>query len=95
MNFYANWGIGFKSGGFNNQGSAAIVDAHLTNLLVQMCSSKICIERKSRAPLIGFKGDLLDGAVNFDLAGYYTTIDDMQFFEFFVGAFGLLKWSRM
>ncbi|MFM2410830.1 MAG: hypothetical protein RL481_1658, partial [Pseudomonadota bacterium] len=25
-NIYANWGIGFKSGGFNNQGSAAIVN---------------------------------------------------------------------
>jgi len=29
--------------------------------------------------------------VTFDLAGYYTKIDDMQFFEFFVGGFGLLR----
>ena len=34
---------------------------------------------------------MLDGRVTFDLAGYHTTIDDMQFFEFFVGAFGLLR----
>lgn len=92
VNFYANWGIGFKSGGFNNQGSAAIVDAAFnqfigTNVLIEDLYRK----EKSSAFEVGFKGDLLDGAVNFDLAGYYTTIDDMQFFEFFVGAFGLLR----
>lgn len=92
VNFYANWGIGFKSGGFNNQGSAAIVDAAFnqfigTNVLIEDLYRK----EKSSAFEVGFKGDLLDGVVNFDLAGYYTTIDDMQFFEFFVGAFGLLR----
>lgn len=29
--------------------------------------------------------------MTFDLAGYYTEADDVQFFEFFVGAFGLLR----
>lgn len=92
INFYANWGIGFKSGGFNNQGSAAIVDAAFnqfigTNILIEDQFRK----EKSSAFEAGFKGDLLNGAVTFDLAGYYTTIDDMQFFEFFVGAFGLLR----
>ena len=28
INLYGNWGIGFKSGGFNNQGSAAIINAN-------------------------------------------------------------------
>lgn len=40
---------------------------------------------------VGVKGSFADGAVTFDLAGYYTEIDDMQFFEFFVGSFGLLR----
>ena len=37
------------------------------------------------------KGEIANGRVTFDLAGYYTEIDDMQFFEFFVGPFGLLR----
>jgi iron complex outermembrane receptor protein len=92
VNLYANWGIGFKSGGFNNQGSAAIVDQSFnqfigTNVLINDLFRK----EKSSAFEVGIKGELLDGAVTFDLAGYYTEIDDMQFFEFFVGAFGLLR----
>ena len=92
INFYANWGIGFKSGGFNNQGSAAIVDQAFnqfigTNVLIEDVYDK----ETSSAFEAGLKGELLDGVVTFDLAGYYTTIDDMQFFEFFVGGFGLLR----
>lgn len=92
INFYANWGIGFKSGGFNNQGSAAIVDAAFNDFI----GTDVLIEdqfrkEKSSAFEVGLKGELADGAVTFDLAGYHTTIDDMQFFEFFVGGFGLLR----
>jgi len=92
INLYANWGIGFKSGGFNNQGSAAIVDQAFnqfigTNVLINDLFRK----EKSSAFEAGLKGELLNGAVTFDLAGYYTKVDDMQFFEFFVGGFGLLR----
>jgi len=92
INLYGNWGIGFKSGGFNNQGAAAIVDQAFnqfigTNVLINDQYRK----EKSSAFEAGIKGTLLDGVVTFDLAGYYTTIDDMQFFEFFVGGFGLLR----
>lgn len=92
FNLYANWGIGFKSGGFNNQGSAAIIDANF----VQFIGADVTIEdvydkETSSAFEVGLKGELANGAITFDLAGYYTEIDDMQFFEFFVGAFGLLR----
>jgi iron complex outermembrane receptor protein len=92
LNFYANWGIGFKSGGFNNQGSAAIVDQAFnqfigTNILIDDLYRK----EKSSAFEAGFKGSIADGRITFDLAGYYTDVDDMQFFEFFVGPFGLLR----
>ncbi len=92
LNLYANWGIGFKSGGFNNQGSAAIIDANF----VQFIGADVTIEDQydkevSSAFEVGLKGQLADGAITFDLAGYYTDIEDMQFFEFFVGAFGLLR----
>ncbi|WP_114520438.1 TonB-dependent receptor [Altererythrobacter sp. ZODW24] len=92
LNIYANWGIGFKSGGFNNQGSAALVDANFA----QFIGADVVIEddydkEVSSAFEVGVKGNLLNGAITYDLAGYYTQIDDMQFFEFFVGAFGLLR----
>ncbi|MDJ0642180.1 MAG: TonB-dependent receptor [Erythrobacter sp.] len=92
VNLYANWGIGFKSGGFNNQGSAAIVDQAFnqfigTNVLIE----DIFRKERSSAFEAGIKGSLVNGKLTFDLAGYYTEIDDMQFFEFFVGGFGLLR----
>jgi len=92
VNLYGNWGIGFKSGGFNNQGSAAIVNSAFN----QFIGTNVKIDDQYRKEVssafeAGVKGKLLDGALNFDLAGYYTTIDDMQFFEFFVGGFGLLR----
>ncbi len=92
VNFYANWGIGFKSGGFNNQGSSAIIDANF----VQFIGADVTIEDQydkevSSAFEVGVKGEIANGAITFDLAGYYTDIEDMQFFEFFVGSFGLLR----
>lgn len=92
INFYANWGIGFKAGGFNNSGSAAVVNQSFN----QFIGSQVTIndnyrKEKSSAFEGGFKGSIFDGKVTFDLAGYYTDVDDMQFFEFFVGGFGLLR----
>ncbi|MFO6448401.1 TonB-dependent receptor [Erythrobacter sp. NE805] len=92
INLYGNWGVGFKSGGFNNQGSAAIVNSAFN----QFIGTNVLINDKYRKEVssafeAGVKGTLLDGTVRFDLAGYYTSIDDMQFFEFFVGGFGLLR----
>ncbi len=92
-NIYANWGIGFKSGGFNNTGSSALVNA---NFNIPAIGAGVTINdqfRKERSSAFeaGVKGSLLDNRVTFDLAGYYTRITDMQFFEFFVGSFGLLR----
>jgi iron complex outermembrane receptor protein len=92
INVYGNWGVGFKSGGFNNQGSAAIVDQNF----VQFIGAEVLIndqynKETSSAFEAGFKGNLFDGRVTFDLAGFYTEVTDMQFFEFFVGSFGLLR----
>lgn len=93
-NLFANWGVGFKSGGFNNQGSAAIVNQNFNNPNLPFIDADVLIEdqfRKERSSAFeaGIKGRL--GPVNYNLAGYYTRIRDMQFFEFFVGGFGLLR----
>ena len=92
-NIYANWGVGFKSGGFNNTGSSALVNA---NFNIPAIGAGVTINdqfRKERSSAFeaGVKGSLFDNRVTFDLAGYYTRITDMQFFEFFVGSFGLLR----
>ncbi len=97
LNLYANWGIGFKSGGFNNQGSAAVVNASFNNgvtpgTIVSGVTIRDQYDKEwSSAFEAGIKGSLLDGKLTFDLAGYYTQVNGMQFFEFFVGSFGLLR----
>lgn len=99
-NIYANWGIGFKSGGFNNQGSKATVDTYFNDptgtAAFGSINAGVLINDQFRKETsssfeAGIKGSLFDNRVTFDLAGYYTRIDDMQFFEFFVGGFGLLR----
>ncbi|WP_327194286.1 TonB-dependent receptor [Novosphingobium album (ex Hu et al. 2023)] len=92
LNIYGNWGIGFKSGGFNNQGSAAVIDQTFNQFLgTDVTISDDYKKETSSAFELGVKGSMLNGRVTFDLAGYYTRISDMQFFEFFVGSFGLLR----
>jgi iron complex outermembrane receptor protein len=97
LNVYANWGIGFKSGGFNNQGSSAIIDTFFGDGVTPgTIDANVTIfdqydKETSSAFEVGVKGSAANGAITFDLAGYYTEIDDMQFFEFFVGSFGLLR----
>lgn len=95
-NIYADWGVGFKAGGFNNTGSQATINAAFNNGAPGTINTGVVINdnyRKERSSAFeaGIKGSLLDGRVNYDLAGYYTQITDMQFFEFFVGSFGLLR----
>ncbi len=92
LNAYANYGIGFKSGGFNNQGSKAIVDQNFNNpgtIQAGVTINDLYRKEKSDAFELGLRGKA--GPINFDLAGYYTKVSDMQFFEFYVGSFGLLR----
>ncbi len=101
---FANWGVGFKAGGFNNSGSAATVDIFINSFINaavepfadQLGASLPVIndsfdEETSSAFELGFKSTLLDGALQIEGAAYYTDVDDSQFFEFFVGTFGLLR----
>ena len=94
-NIFANYGIGFNAGGFNNQGAAAIVNANFNNgvtpgtINAGVTINDLYGKEKSDAFEAGIKGRLM--GVNYNLAGYYTRVHDMQFFEFFVGGFGLLR----
>jgi iron complex outermembrane receptor protein len=93
---YGDWGIGFKSGGFNSQGSAATVNAFVNPVRVAAGYSPVSIrddfgKEVSKSFEIGAKGRMFDGRLTVDAAAYDTKVDDMQFFEFFVGPFGLLR----
>jgi iron complex outermembrane receptor protein len=89
---FANWGIGFKSGGFNNAGSKATIDLFINNALGTSVGIEDAFrEETSSAFEIGFKGSYLNDRLTVEGAAYKVSVDDMQFFEFFVGAFGLLR----
>lgn len=108
---YFSAGVGFKSGGFNNQGSAATVDVFANTPLIYgtgdpddastwdgpfsnfapVLISDQYDEETSLAFEVGVKGNALDSRLRYEAALFRTDVDDMQFFEFFVGGFGLLR----
>ncbi|MEM9529829.1 MAG: TonB-dependent receptor [Pseudomonadota bacterium] len=100
---FGSIGRGFKSGGFNNQGAAATVDIFINGGLgigvpgspnegfIPLGIQDQFDEETSTAFEVGFKSRLLDGTLDLEAAYYHTEVDDMQFFEFLVGAFGLLR----
>lgn len=91
ISVFANWGIGFKTGGFNNAGSAAIINGFFNDVIdAGLTIFDDYRKETSSAFEVGIKGAIAPG-INFELAGYYTDVENSQFFEFFVGPFGLLR----
>ena len=106
-NLYGSWGVGFKAGGFNNSGSAATVDIFINGFINCFNPLEICFADDLGVPLpvidddfkketssafeVGFHSTLANGRLQLNGAAYYTEVKDMQFFEFFVGGFGLLR----
>ena len=89
---FANWGVGFKAGGFNNQGSAAVLEQNFNIPLGSGLNIGDTYDQETSSAFeAGIKGQLFDGSTNVELAAYYTDVEDMQFFEFFTGPFGLLR----
>lgn len=99
---YATAGVGFKSGGFNNQGSAATVDLFINDPLLGTGApfegeyAPVNIDDSYREETswsyeAGLKSQWLDDRLRAELAVYHVDVDDMQFFEFIVGGFGLLR----
>ena len=99
---YATAGVGFKSGGFNNQGSRATIDRFINTPLLGTGApfegdfSPVNIddsyrEETSWAYEAGLKSQWLDDRLRTEVALYHVDVKDMQFFEFIVGGFGLLR----
>ncbi len=98
LNVFGSVGVGFKSGGFNNFGSAATVNTFINGTIPDIINGTYIPvgiadsydEETSTAYELGFRTSIGD-TLQFTGAGYYIDVDDMQFFEFFVGQFGLLR----
>ncbi len=117
--FYASYGYGFRSGGFNSSGSQATVDVFYGGLCLGPSTPfdtglgfdvplglPACTvdstrnitdvnddydKEISKAAEIGFKSTLLDRSLAINGAIYHTDVEDMQFFNFMAGPFGLLR----
>ena len=107
---YTSYGYGFRSGGFNSQGSAATVEAFYSGLCLGPTQAAapffpVCTgdnrsltgvtddydKEVSKAFEAGFKAQLLDNRLSINGAIYQTDVEDMQYFNFFAGPFGLLR----
>ncbi|MDG2461025.1 MAG: TonB-dependent receptor [Luminiphilus sp.] len=89
---FGSWGVGFKTGGFNNLGGTEIISLFLVNPDgLPVAPPEIYEEETSSSFEVGVRSTLLDGNLQLNAAAYHTAVDDMQFFEFYVGPFGLLR----
>ncbi|MDJ0655648.1 MAG: TonB-dependent receptor [Xanthomonadales bacterium] len=96
LTVFGSWGVGFKSGGFNNIGATEtiqffLVDGGAAFGTELTAPPEIFQEETSSAFELGFKYKSENGRLDLDGAIFNTEVDDMQFFEFFVGPFGLLR----
>ena len=101
---FASGGVGFKSGGFNNQGAKATVDIFINGLINNVFLAAVGappqvpvgitddVDKETSVSLeVGVKGSLLDDRLRLEATAFNVQVDDMQFFEFLVGPFGLLR----
>lgn len=79
--FYATYGEGFRSGGFNALGSrnAIITVDGVTGTTVQ----DFFPEESSKSFEVGGKFSMMDGRVSLNAAAFQTTVDNAHFFQFF------------
>lgn len=104
---FGSYGYGFRSGGFNSTGSAATIQQAYGGLcLGPSYTLPVCglnstynithvrddyDKEVSKAAELGFKAELLDRRLLLNGAVYHTRVDNMLFFNFLAGPFGLLR----
>ncbi|MDO6839170.1 TonB-dependent receptor [Paraglaciecola chathamensis] len=99
-NWYASYGVGFRSGGFNSIGTQATLDFWFNangdgspgdSVDAQLLVSDEYDKEVTTNIELGFKSSFFDNTVKLNGAIFDTTVDDNQFFEFFSGPFGLIR----
>ncbi len=101
---FGSAGVGFKSGGFNNQGAKATVDIFINGLINNVFLANAGappqlpvgisddVDKETSVSLeVGVKGSLMGDRLRLEATAFNVQVDDMQFFEFMVGPFGLLR----
>lgn len=89
---FGSWGVGFKTGGFNNLGMTELIDLFLVDQGASLVAPPELYDKETSSAFeVGFNSTLADGRLKLNGAVFHTEVDDMQFFEFFVGPFGLLR----
>lgn len=100
VNWYASYGVGFRSGGFNSIGTQATLDfwfnANGNGTPGDAVNAQLGVSDEYEKEVttnveLGFKSKLFDNKLRLNGAVFKTTVDDNQFFEFFAGPFGLLR----
>lgn len=92
ISFYVNWGIGFRAGGFNPQGTTALIQDYINIPLQTDVGVTDDYEKEvSYASEVGFKAQLWDRRLTLEGAYYHTDVDDMQYWEIFTGSFGIAR----
>jgi len=92
VNGYASYGVGFRSGGFNNIGSQATIDNAFGTYPTAPQNVRDNYDKETTDTYeVGMKSQWLDNRLRVNAATFYTEVDDYQFFNFFAGPFGLLR----
>ncbi|WP_371196018.1 TonB-dependent receptor [Glaciecola sp. SC05] len=100
INWYASYGIGFRSGGFNSIGTQGTLDFWFNAtgagtpgdaVNAQLLVTDEYDKEVTTNLELGFKSKFLDNKLRINAAVFDTTVEDNQFFEFFAGPFGLLR----
>jgi iron complex outermembrane receptor protein len=97
FSLFASYGYGFRSGGFNSSGSEATANVFYGGLSLDdgtpnLTNVKDTYEKEvSKAAELGLKSFFLDRSLSINAAIFHTKVEDMQFFNFFAGPFGLLR----
>lgn len=100
MNWYASYGVGFRSGGFNSIGTEATLDFWFNQtgngtpgdaVNAQLLVTDEYDKEVTTNIEVGMKSKFMDNRVKVNAAVFQTSVEDNQFFEFFAGPFGLLR----
>lgn len=96
---YSSYGKGFRAGGFNPQGTAAIIAQYFNDpnpVYAQSVNAGLTIGDEYKKETVdsyelGFKTSLADKRIRIEGALFQQDIHNQQFYEVLVGQFGLVK----